>query len=347
MDAYDFRRGQYRRIYSSAKYGQRINRVSDFAARLLGWGLIPITDDFGNFSGNPVIVKSECFPLLERTVQQIDSAIRELQAEKLIGLYALGSEQFLHIHGHLHLQPAAANGRRVRRWPPSPWDAEPDLSPDSPSDCGILGNPGEPGKSGGQQTTTITTTKTTSSSAAQKSKGNTLPSPYPLGKSAAAAAEFLESFPADPDPLPTMHLADQAGLNPAAHLDLLRCYPQADWPGILTAVAERRHSDRVRNPAGLCRTLAEKGFTPAQEKAQKGRTMVTPDGRRIIAAVQAAKQDMRLRWGLPATADLSGEAWACRFPNISREQKAEWDRRTTAAAREARAGRGTKPPGGM
>ncbi len=334
MDAYDFRRGQYRRIYSSAKYGQRINRVSDFAARLLGWGLIPITDDFGNFSGNPVIVKSECFPLLERTVQQIDSAIQELQAEKLISLYRLGSEQFLHIHGHLHLQPAAANGRRVRRWPPSPWDSEPDLSPDPSRDCGIRVNPGEPGKSGGQQTIT-TTTNETSSSVAQKAKGNIHEQIISMGKTA-AAAEFLESFPTAPDPLPTMDLADQAGLNPAAHLDLLRCYPQADWPGILAAVIDRRSTDRVRNPAGLCRTLAERGFTPCADKTQKGKSMLTAEGRRVIAAVQAAKADMRLRWGLPEHADLSGEAWACKYPNISRAQKAEWDKRITAAAAEAR-----------
>ena len=134
----------------------------------------------------------------------------------------------------------------------------------------------------------------------------------------------------------TVEAADAAGLAVGDHLRLLREFPDADWPGILGAIAARRQAgESIRNPAGLCRTMARDGFTPPADGRQKGKPMVTAAGKRKIAAVQAAKDGLRRLWGLPAECDLSGEAWKVRWPDVTAEQKAEWDRRVILAAKAA------------
>ena len=274
MEIIDFRRGQYRRIYSGAKYGRRINSVSDFAARLLAWGIIPNTDDWGNLSASPVIVKAECFPLLQSaTVENIDGALRELADIRLISLYDLPGEMFLHVHGHTQLQPASANGRRVRRWPPSPWDFECALDPGDESD-GIRGNPGEsggtrkspenPARNKNKNKNNNSSSRAGAGACARTSESDPKSEPIAAAAAAAAAAAEEKGERGGADCVQTdgrYELASSLGI---------RDIPSGNSQEIISALraikARVDAGENVRNPAGLLRRMLADGFSPPATK---------------------------------------------------------------------------------
>ncbi len=134
MDEYDFQRGQYRRIYESIDLGRRINALSDFAERLF-WRIVSKADDFGNYWADPVILGHKAIPLLNRSPDDIQRAISEICSEDerpLAVRYEVKGDRLLHLTDHLALQPPGRNGRRVRRFPPCPFEFErqPAAAPD-------------------------------------------------------------------------------------------------------------------------------------------------------------------------------------------------------------------------
>ncbi len=313
MDTLDFRRGQSRRIYSSAKYGRRINAVSDFAARLLAWGLIPNADDFGNIAGDPAVLKCECFPMLpSATPERISEALAELESNRLVGSYQLGPDRYIHVHGHNVLQPAPKNGRKIRRWPPSPWDNESELSSDSGESGGIRGNPGEsggiqdppipdlkpienggnlddwgirgnPGESGGDGPKVVPVISSSSSSVISKVISSS------SAKAPAAAAEFSEE-----GGLISLRGCAELSIDPDQVLRLNELHTRGQVAAAIAALAHRvRGGERLRNPLGMLRKMLAEGYSPPVGKAAPIRKTETAEEYELrkapIRAAEAAK----------------------------------------------------------
>jgi len=120
----DLTRGIYRRIWSGALTGQRINAVPE-AAELLFWRLHMIADDFGNTTANPDLVRKSALPLRHGWTQNRTARVLEaLKDGRLIDFYRADGEQYLHIIGFTTWQPAGKNGRRIRRFPVYPGESE-------------------------------------------------------------------------------------------------------------------------------------------------------------------------------------------------------------------------------
>ena len=84
MKELDMRRGQYRRIYSGAVYGRRINSVGDFAERLF-FRMVAISDDWGNLPGDALILHSLAVPLLrQKSEEDIHAGAEELCRANLL-----------------------------------------------------------------------------------------------------------------------------------------------------------------------------------------------------------------------------------------------------------------------
>ena len=230
MDVLDFRRGQYRRIYSGAIFGKRINRVSDFSERLF-WRLVCVCDDFGNFAGEPEMIKFTVVPLLQRETSDIDAAIDELLSVGLIKRYQVKSETFLHIVDHLGLQPAPANGRRVRRFPLCVYEAD---EADQSGGSGIRVNPGESGGHNNQD-------KDQDHNQRQQQKN-------------IAAAGFSKNGEMG-------ELAATLGIR-----DIPSGNPERILAAMWSIKARADGGQKIRNPAGLLRRMLEGGFSPPATK---------------------------------------------------------------------------------
>ena len=139
-DEVDMRKGVYRRVYSGARLGRRINAVG-VDAELLFWRLHMIADDFGNARADADLVRSEAAPRRrEWDDERVGQLLQELADGRLIAVYEDDGERYLHILGFLKLQPANRSGRRLRRRPAWPGETR-ELAEAA---GGTAGNPGEP-----------------------------------------------------------------------------------------------------------------------------------------------------------------------------------------------------------
>lgn len=128
----DMRRGVYRRIYSGATRGERINKLTGDQERLF-WRLNMICDDFGNFRADPVLLKADALPLVKAaTPGKIRKWLDAIADTGLACRYSSDGDDYGHIVGFEELQPAGRNGKRIQRHPMHPGE----------SGC-IQGNPGE------------------------------------------------------------------------------------------------------------------------------------------------------------------------------------------------------------
>jgi len=149
----DLTKGIYRRIYSGALYGKRVNSVSA-GAELLLWRIHMVADDLGNFPADSDRLAPEAMPLRNTaTPKRIAGWLGELAKVKLITTYESGGEQFGHVCGWMDMQPANRNGRRIQKYPGA-------------NGCDA-GNPGEskaiqgdPGESRAPETETETESET-------------------------------------------------------------------------------------------------------------------------------------------------------------------------------------------
>lgn len=124
----DMQRGFFRRIYAGFIWGKRINSVS-MEAEAWFWRLNAIADDYGNLPGDHERVFRDTSGRRRVTVEQVAAWVNELIAAGLVACYRAEDDDYLHITGFCERQPAAAkNGKRVRRFPASPYDGE--TSPD-------------------------------------------------------------------------------------------------------------------------------------------------------------------------------------------------------------------------
>lgn len=164
--------GIYRRIYAGFIRGKRINSVS-IASESWFWRVNAVADDFGNLEGEPFLFAAATlgrragqvilYPGMESVTIDPELLKRELLDKKLLKEYEHDGDTYLHVVGFCRIQPGGKNGKRIRRFPASPWDAEEQSGaplggivpkaeddseeiPDNPGDRKIIQiNPGEPG----------------------------------------------------------------------------------------------------------------------------------------------------------------------------------------------------------
>lgn len=137
----DLTRGIYRRLYSGALTGRRINAVSEFSELLL-WRIHMIADDFGRFKADAEILKSQAFPLRKTaTVPKVRKGRDTLQEARLIDLYVVNGEPYGVVIDFESMQPAGRSGRRIPRNPPPPKSSD----TNGLESGGIRGDPGGSG----------------------------------------------------------------------------------------------------------------------------------------------------------------------------------------------------------
>lgn len=84
-----------RMISKSISTSIKLSRVSDFAALLFTW-LIPHCDDNGNMDGEPYLINGIVCPLRKKTIDEVESALKELESQKLISFYEKNG-RFVHV----------------------------------------------------------------------------------------------------------------------------------------------------------------------------------------------------------------------------------------------------------
>lgn len=149
----DMTKGIYRRIYTSALTDKRVNALS-MEAELTLSRLKLLADDHGNLQGEPGLVLILAYPRRrEITQEQIDGWLQELREAGFISDYEAEEDQYLHIVDWFSEQPAGKNGKRVRRFPPSPAE---DRTPENPRESEII--PENAGESTAYQDQTMSMT---------------------------------------------------------------------------------------------------------------------------------------------------------------------------------------------
>jgi hypothetical protein len=160
MSELDLRRGLYRKVYAGFIWGKRINAAS-LEAEAWFWRLNAVADDYGNLPGDPARAHKETSGRRDVSIAQVEKWIAELVQRGLMLAYEAEGESYLHIVGFGKLQPAGnKNGRRVRRHPASPWDAEETAEESG----GTRVNPGESGCAREIQTPSVSVSVSGSSS---------------------------------------------------------------------------------------------------------------------------------------------------------------------------------------
>lgn len=249
IEEFDIDKSLYRKFYAGLRNDPRLKRVS-MSAAFLYVALHLVSDDWGNFPRSLEFIREEALPGREEASESVASWCRELEAPgpppllddtelaamPLIRPYDATGRKLYHIVDFTRTQPAGKNGRRIRRYPESPWDRGEACSTlvRSVESAGIRGNPRESGKI--------------------RSAALAAPLAAPLATAAAthhppdlpAAAADFEKRGIDARTLALMSLEFSAD----------------DLAKALLVFDERAGKERIGNPAGLFRTLLKSGGTP-------------------------------------------------------------------------------------
>jgi hypothetical protein len=130
----DLTRGVYRRQYSGYIRGKRINAIS-ISAEAWFWRFNAAADDFGNSDATRALMYANTVGRREGvTSAQVGEWYNECITVDLLRQYESAGEPFYHVVGFLQSQPSGKNGKRVRRFPASPWD-ESELIQVNPDSC--------------------------------------------------------------------------------------------------------------------------------------------------------------------------------------------------------------------
>ena len=120
----DMTRGAYRRIYSGFRKGKRISSVS-IGAEAWFWRLHCIVDQYGNHDADPLLCRVGAAPYRpELTDEQVAKWLDELRTTGLIKYYNINNDTYLHIVDFIINQPPGKNGKRLRCYPESPYEAD-------------------------------------------------------------------------------------------------------------------------------------------------------------------------------------------------------------------------------
>lgn len=117
MATIDLKNGIYRRVYSMAIRGKRINSVS-LSAEACFWRLHLVADDFGNLEASIDLLLAQAFTRRRSVTEELLRGwLSELVNAGLITPYNDGAESYIHINDFEELQPKGKNGKRVRKYP--------------------------------------------------------------------------------------------------------------------------------------------------------------------------------------------------------------------------------------
>lgn len=83
-----------RMISKSISISEQVNELSVFAALLFTW-MIPHADDWGIIPGAPAKIKALVVPMMSVSVQEIEEALNEIEAQHLIWKYQHGDTKLI------------------------------------------------------------------------------------------------------------------------------------------------------------------------------------------------------------------------------------------------------------
>lgn len=137
---HDLSLGLWRKTYQRDLTDRAINSLS-MSAELTRHRIALTCDDFGNTHGDPDLLIIQAYPRRREVTQEMFAGwLDELERGGFITFYEAAGDRFLHMNRWLIEQPAPRNGKRVRRYPASPAEAQetppetPKVSPDD-SEC--------------------------------------------------------------------------------------------------------------------------------------------------------------------------------------------------------------------
>lgn len=86
-----------RMISKSISISEKVNMLPDVFDMLLFTWIIPHTDDFGRLTGSPAKVKALVVPMLDKSIREIERAIKELHDAGLIIWYQVESDKYIQV----------------------------------------------------------------------------------------------------------------------------------------------------------------------------------------------------------------------------------------------------------
>src|SRR6185437_2111493 len=117
----DIRRGIYRRIFSGIHKHKGLTKVS-LEAEAWFFRIHAAADDFGNVEADANLLLHATAGRRCVSADQVSNWAKELESVDLIRSFEADGEPYFHITGFLANQPSPRNGKRVRRFPASPWE---------------------------------------------------------------------------------------------------------------------------------------------------------------------------------------------------------------------------------
>ena len=112
-----------RLISKTVSTSRKLSRVSDFSALLFTW-IIPHCDDFGHFERSPEMVKAIVVPLRNKTVDEIEMALKELEDSELIVKYISSDVPYLEITQWYNFQSFKNYHQLIAQYPMPPWSSD-------------------------------------------------------------------------------------------------------------------------------------------------------------------------------------------------------------------------------
>jgi hypothetical protein len=101
----------WRAIQDYSTESETLDSLSDFGERLF-WRVLARTDSWGRMRGDVTRVKKACLPGLERSSEEIEAALAELETAGLISLYAADGVTLLQVVNFDEHQPSELTRRR-------------------------------------------------------------------------------------------------------------------------------------------------------------------------------------------------------------------------------------------
>jgi hypothetical protein len=86
-----------RMISKSISISEKVNMLPDVFDMLLFTWIIPHTDDFGRLTGSPAKVKALVVPMLDKSIREIERAIKELHDAGLIIWYQVENDKYIQV----------------------------------------------------------------------------------------------------------------------------------------------------------------------------------------------------------------------------------------------------------
>ena len=119
-------------ISKSISTSTNLAEVSTFAKLLFTW-LVPHCDDYGHMDGTARLVKGIVVPLCDESMEQVESALQELEKVSLIRRYEVEGRKYLEIN-KWELHQTLKNDRPLHMVYPLPTDWNPKNSKWKPED---------------------------------------------------------------------------------------------------------------------------------------------------------------------------------------------------------------------